>query len=102
MGGFTALSNRSNSASLITLFEFGSAGFLTTTNVVNRCRILTFPKLPMHHWGLSLSFFLRTPRRKSQVELGKEFNTRLNRADVGDAGVSLKATAHTQPRHALG
>jgi len=102
MAAFTASSNRSNSASLITLFEFGSAGFLTTTNVVNRFRILTFPKLPMHQCGLSLSFFLRTPRRKSQVELGQEFNNRLNRAYVGDARGASEATAHTPTRRPLG
>src|SRR5258705_1561187 len=45
MAAFTASSNRSNSASLITLFEFGSAGFLTTTNVVNRFPHPNFPQI---------------------------------------------------------
>jgi hypothetical protein len=45
MAVLTASSNRSNSTSLITPSWFRSAGFLTTTTVVNRVRIVIFPKI---------------------------------------------------------
>jgi hypothetical protein len=43
MAAFTVSSNRPNSTSLITLSEFGSAGFLTTTHLVNRHRVIIEP-----------------------------------------------------------